>query len=123
VMFLSVMFDTFLWCLGSLPFLRINKNKPEDLIVMDSVGLVCMKYDPVVNPSLKKLKVKMINPDVNIEFVMKSKTKITVYDFITRMNDEANKVFDTLNNDIIVEHITFDDDTLILLTKHYPQQI
>ena len=115
-MSLSVMFETFLWILGDLPFLRFDKRNPKKIIEMDTIGFSCMKHDLVLTSGVLQLDVKLLNPIGNLDFKIKSRSKITVLDFVEIVNKHANKHFDTIDMDIVVDEVCLKDGHIVILT-------
>jgi hypothetical protein len=114
---LSIMFETFVWVLGDEPYLRLHPNQPDKLIKMDVVGRMCMQADHLVSPPRKKMKVKLISPDVVYDFEIRSSVSLKVEDFVKTVNSQAAAVMDVMGQDILVSRVDIEKDTIVLLAE------
>lgn len=111
---LSVMFDTFVWFLGEEPFLRLNPKDPNRIIEMDSVGKSCMQAENLVSPPRKRIKVRVMTPDLVHDFQICSDGNLKVECLVEAVNSQAETVMDVQNQDILVSQVTFDGGTIVL---------
>lgn len=111
---LSVMFDTFVWFLGEEPFLRLNPKDPNRIIEMDSVGKSCMQADNVVSPPVRRIKVRIITPDLVHDFQICSDGNLKVEALVMSVNSQAEAVMDVQNQDILVSQISLERQKIIL---------
>lgn len=110
------MFETFVWIIGEEPFLRLNRFDPDRVIEMDVVGKSCMQYESVITPKQNRLDVKVMTFQGEHDFKLKSKTCITVADFVEIVNNKMAEVMDVKTNDLVVTKSFIKDCTIILFT-------